>query len=117
MSTKFHHKGRGAISNADGRYEAYSHAAIDDGWGILDEQPPALKTEHIMRLIRQSSEGKENDAHFGSHMRRGTGLCAEMIEQRFRLACKRLDWNRERLRLDTGQFRVPARAGNQLALF
>lgn len=115
MSTKFH-KGRGAISNADGRYEAYSHAAIDDGWGILDEQPPALKAEHVMSLIRQSHEGKENDAHFGSRMR-GTGLYAEMIEQRFRLICKRLDLNRERLRLDTGQFRVPARAGDQLALF
>ena len=81
----------------------------------LAEHAP-LKAEHVMSLIRQSREGKENDAHFGSRMR-GTGLYAEMIEQRFRLICKRLDLNRERLRLDTGQFRVPARAGDQLALF
>ncbi|MFZ5595313.1 MAG: PA0069 family radical SAM protein [Pseudomonadota bacterium] len=81
----------------------------------LAEHAP-LKAEHVMSLIRQSREGKENDAHFGSRMR-GAGLYAQMIEQRFRLACKRQGLNRERLRLDTGQFRVPARAGDQLVLF
>ena len=35
-------KGRGALSNADGRYEQHSSRADDDGWGILeeDELPP-----------------------------------------------------------------------------
>lgn len=37
-------KGRGARSNADGRFEPHSHEPTDDGWGSLDEPPPALRT-------------------------------------------------------------------------
>ena len=44
MSRTTVHKGRGAISNPEGRYEAHSRAALDDGW-LLDEEPlPPLKT-------------------------------------------------------------------------
>lgn len=39
-----HRHGRGALSNAAGRFEASCHAAIDDGWGSLDAELPALKT-------------------------------------------------------------------------
>jgi DNA repair photolyase len=38
-------RGRGALSNADGRFEPYVHAGIDDGWGFLDEELPPLATE------------------------------------------------------------------------
>ena len=38
-------KGRGAASNRSGRYERYDHAAFDDGWGTIDEEPPPLRTE------------------------------------------------------------------------
>ena len=38
------HKGRGAVSNATGRYERERRAGEDDGWGILDFVP-ALATE------------------------------------------------------------------------
>ena len=38
-------KGRGAISNADGRYERFSHVREDDSWGTLEaEDRPAAKT-------------------------------------------------------------------------
>jgi DNA repair photolyase len=38
-------RGRGAVSNASGRYEAERREAFDDGWGSLDETPPPLRTE------------------------------------------------------------------------
>lgn len=75
-----------------------------------------LKAEHVMSLIRQSHNGKEYDAAFGSRMR-GTGIYADMIENRFRLACKRLGLNQQRPSLDTRQFRVPLRSGDQMGLF
>lgn len=37
-------RGRGAVTNASGRYEAEARVGFDDGWGSLDELP-ALKTE------------------------------------------------------------------------
>ncbi len=37
-------KGRGARSNASGRYEALQRSSEDDGWGVL-EMMPALKTQ------------------------------------------------------------------------
>ncbi len=36
--------GRGALSNADGRFESYRHEPVDDGWNNLDEPVPALRT-------------------------------------------------------------------------
>lgn len=39
------HKGRGAASNTDGRFEPYRHEAIDDGWDSLDAAVPPIKTE------------------------------------------------------------------------
>ena len=40
-------RGRAALSNADSRYAAHRHEALDDGWGILDESPesPATRIE------------------------------------------------------------------------
>ncbi len=37
-------KGRGAVSNRDGRYEATQRVASDDGWGGIDEPLPPLET-------------------------------------------------------------------------
>src|SRR6516162_3473915 len=37
-------KGRGAASNASGRFEAEQRVAFDDGWGIADEEPAPLTT-------------------------------------------------------------------------
>lgn len=37
-------KGRGAVGNATGRYEAEVRSAIDDGWGSADEEPAPIRT-------------------------------------------------------------------------
>ncbi|WED44443.1 PA0069 family radical SAM protein [Legionella cardiaca] len=50
------------------------------------------RAEHIMSLIRQMRGGKEYDSTFGTRMR-GEGEFANLIETRFRLACKRFQLN------------------------
>lgn len=37
-------KGRGAVSNRDGRFERLERVATDDGWGMAEEEPPRLRT-------------------------------------------------------------------------
>jgi DNA repair photolyase len=37
-------RGRGAVSNASGRYEGQVREAFDDGWDDSDEAPPPLRT-------------------------------------------------------------------------
>jgi DNA repair photolyase len=76
----------------------------------LKEHYP-LKAEHVMSLIRQSRGGKEYQSGFGTRMR-GTGEYADLIAQRFALACKRygLGWS-PRMRLSSQHFRVPDESG------
>jgi DNA repair photolyase len=46
-------RGRGAVSNASGRYERETRVLFDDGWGDADDEaPPALKTEVIVDTTR-----------------------------------------------------------------
>ncbi len=40
-------KGRGAVSNASGRFEPATRVATDDGWGGGDEAAPALETQYL----------------------------------------------------------------------
>ena len=37
-------KGRGAVGNRTGRFEAAERVAVDDGWGLADEEPAPLRT-------------------------------------------------------------------------
>jgi DNA repair photolyase len=71
------------------------------------QQHVPLKASHVMSLIRQSRGGKENESTFGKRMK-GSGLFADMIAQRFKLAIKRHGLNRDHTRLDTSQFTCPA---------
>jgi DNA repair photolyase len=64
------------------------------------------RAEHVMSLIRQMRGGRENDPRFG-HRMRGTGVFAEMIRRRFRVATERLGYTRAPLDLDVGQFSPP----------
>lgn len=74
------------------------------------------RAEHVMSLVRQSRGGKDYDSRWG-HRMRGTGQFADLLAQRFRLACKKHGFGPRALaRLSTGQFRVPARRGDQLSL-
>jgi hypothetical protein len=48
---------------------------------------------------------------------RGTGAFADMIAQRFALACKKLGLKPREQALNCAAFRVPARSGDQLDMF
>ena len=41
---RFHHRGRGAVSNQTGRFERETREALDDGWGTIEEDAPRLET-------------------------------------------------------------------------
>ncbi|MEM9255431.1 MAG: PA0069 family radical SAM protein [Pseudomonadota bacterium] len=47
-----------------------------------------MKANHVMSILRQCRQGERSDTRFG-HRMRGTGPFAELLAQRFRLACKR----------------------------
>lgn len=51
-----------------------------------------LRADHVISLIRQSRGGEDYDNRFGSRMR-GEGHFAELLSQRFRVACNRLGLN------------------------
>ncbi len=65
-----------------------------------------LKAEHVMSLVRQSRGGKDYDANFKNRMK-GEGLFAELLSKRFKLACQRLELNRERVNFNNSLFKVP----------
>ncbi|HKL54086.1 MAG TPA: PA0069 family radical SAM protein [Wenzhouxiangellaceae bacterium] len=74
------------------------------------------RARHIMSLVRQSRGGKNYDSAWGQRMR-GSGHFADLIETRFRLACRRNGLaRRSEGALRTDQFRLPERTGDQLAL-
>ena len=71
-----------------------------------------LKAEHVMSLVRQYRDGRENDSAFGRRMR-GSGELAELIAQRFALAARRHGLDRSLPPLDTTAFRRPGVAAQQ----
>ena len=81
----------------------------------LHEHYP-LRADHVLALVRSTREGRLNDPEFGSRMR-GSGAYAELLRRRFDVARRRYRLDKGRAVLDTGQFRVPPRAGDQQALF
>jgi DNA repair photolyase len=74
------------------------------------------RAAHVLSLIRQTRDGKENDATFGRRMT-GTGPYAWTIGRRFELACSRLGINRDKIKLTTDAFKRPPQSGEQLPLF
>ena len=74
------------------------------------------RAAHVMSLIRDMRGGRDNDPSFGTRMR-GTGPYAELLRNRFHIACRRLGINGgPRLELDTTRFTPPVLAGAQLRL-
>jgi len=81
----------------------------------LEEHYPQ-RAAHVMSLIRDMRGGRDNDPRFGTRMR-GTGPYAELLRERFRIACARLKLGSgTRDALNTGLFRPPAPPGSQLRL-
>lgn len=74
-----------------------------------------LKAEHVMSRLRGMRGGKENDSEFGSRFT-GQGLFAQLLAQRFRLACNRLGLGRPETGLGTAKF-VRPNPGGQQSLF
>jgi DNA repair photolyase len=82
--------------------EARVRGAIEAGYvllrlpleltGLLRDwlhQHEPLKADHIFKRIYETRDGKSYKAEFGTRMR-GTGIYADILQQRFRLAKKRL---------------------------
>jgi len=77
------------------------------------EQPG--RASHVMSLIRSMRGGKDYDMEWGKRMK-GTGVYAELIAKRFKLACERLGLNKDSRPLRTDLFQPPPLAGDQLSL-
>ena len=74
------------------------------------------RAAHDMSLIRDMRGGRDYDPRFGTRMR-GTGPYAQLLSNRFRLACQRLDLNSApRTPLETTRFRRPDPSAGQLQL-
>jgi DNA repair photolyase len=80
----------------------------------LEEHFPQ-RAAHVMALIRDMRGGRDNDPRFGTRMR-GTGPYAQLLRNRFRIACQRLNLNGGREGLSTQFFEPPTPAGAQLKL-
>jgi DNA repair photolyase len=76
------------------------------------------RAARVLARLRDSRDGELYRADFGTRMT-GTGAWAELLAQRFALACRRLGLNRGApagLALDTTKFRPPPRPRDQLPL-
>ena len=74
------------------------------------------RAQRVMSLVRQMRGGKDYDAEWGKRMK-GEGPVADMIGQRFRIARRRFGLDGVSPPLDSTQFRVPPREGDQMDLF
>jgi len=75
------------------------------------------RKRRVLDLIRQARGGRLYDSRFGLRQT-GTGPQAQILEARFKTACRRLGLGQERdLELETRLFRKPALDDRQLALF
>ncbi|MGI9303310.1 MAG: PA0069 family radical SAM protein [Gammaproteobacteria bacterium] len=80
----------------------------------LAEHEP-LKAARVLKLVQDLHGGKDYDSTFG-HRKRGSGVVARALEDRFALACRQLGFNQSRRRLDCTQFRPPTAEGPQMDL-
>ena len=47
-------KGRGAVSNAAGRFEPHERCRVGDGWDYIDEDAPRLNTHVMLETVRSA---------------------------------------------------------------
>jgi DNA repair photolyase len=73
------------------------------------------RARHVMSLIQQMRDGRDNDPRFGTRMR-GTGVFAQLIARRFRVAFERLGYRKPSI-LDVSRFAVPRAPSAQGELF
>ena len=77
-----------------------------------------LRAKHIESLLMQMRGGKVYEAAFGKRMK-GTGIFAELLANRFKLACQKHGIANERVALRTDLFVRPSKSvpSPQMALF
>jgi DNA repair photolyase len=69
------------------------------------------RADHVMALVNEMRGGQDNSSTFRERMR-GTGAWAQLLRDRFRLACRRFGLNAERRSaLITDLFRAPEQGG------
>lgn len=73
------------------------------------------RADKVLSLIRQARDGALYRSEFKTRMK-GTGPVAEMLSQRFKLACRRLGLEKRNWQMDCTQFRPPPRPGDQMQL-
>jgi len=77
------------------------------------------RAAHVMSIVRSMRGERDNDPGFGTRMH-ATGPVAQLIRQRFALACRRLGFPQEprdrHISLPTNLFRPPLRTHPQLSL-
>jgi len=66
-----------------------------------------LRAKHVMSLLSQMRGGKAYDPTFGLRMT-GKGVFADLLRNRFRLACRKHGMSNERTALRTDLFKPPA---------
>lgn len=71
---------------------------------------------HIMNRVQAMRGGRDNDPRFG-HRFKGEGVEARLLQQRFKLAKKRLHYLEGQPLLDCSRFAEPAGSQRQLSLF
>jgi DNA repair photolyase len=74
------------------------------------------RAARIMGRVRELHGGKDYDPEFGKRMV-GQGPWAKMMQQRFKLATRKLNLDRSLPPLRTDLFARPAQSGDQLSLF
>ena len=77
-----------------------------------------LRAKHVESLLMQMRGGKVYDAAFGKRMK-GEGIFADLLSQRFKVACQKHGIGNERVALRTDLFVPPMRPSKspQMALF
>ncbi len=69
------------------------------------------RAAHVMSLIHDTRDGRDNSQAFGQRMR-GTGVWAKLLRDRFHLACRRFGLaTGDIAALDTTRFRPPSTGG------
>ncbi len=70
---------------------------------------------HVMALVRDTRGGADYDSAWGQR-RSGTGVYADLLAKRFRLARRKLGLDKRIVEFDTAQFKPPPARGDQLSL-
>jgi DNA repair photolyase len=81
---------------------------------LLAHHPGKLR--HVMSMVQSTRGGRDYVPDFASRQK-GTGLYAELIAKRHKLACERLGLGEKYQRLRTDLFTPPVLQGQQLSLF